>query len=377
MRILHLFPGTSWGGAEIQAIEICDWQREIGLDSRFWCAEGTPIHKEVLRRGIPCVTEPFPMKGLLPPLARLRRVLRQNQITHLHVHWAAGVRLVYGIKFLLPVKLIFYTHMWITRRKMDPFHRLAYKAFDKVTISGQRAYENVQKFLPWNKKQLEICPYGIDFRKIPEGLRMNQAPAPGLRKKWGLPEDALIFGFFGRIDRQKGVKEFLVASQKALANHPNLHLLLVGDPTLNEPEAVAYNQEIVDLIEASPYRSRIHRIPHQREFHSPIACADLAVLPSYMECYSILIVHCFALGLPVVSTDAGGTPDLIQAPRRGWLVPSRDTEILGELLDRLAGNPSGIREKAEACQAYARNHHSHDSVARRFKEIYEAAEKNV
>ena len=355
-------------------VDIADWQRAVGLDARIWCTDGSPIHHECLRRNIPSITDFFPLKGFFPALLTLKRVLRREGTTHLHVHWATGIRLVFGIKYFVDVKLIFYTHMWITKRKRDPFHRFAYGAFDKATVSGPRAHENVLKLLPWRSDQLEICPYGVDFSKIPKGLRSGSHPSATIRAKWKLPDDALILGFFGRIDRQKGVKEFLEAGTPLLQGRSSLHLLVVGSPTLNEKEAKDYDDEITALINAAPGRERIHRIPHQREFFSILSCADLAVLPSYMECYSILMVQCFALGIPVVSTDAGGTPDLISAPERGWLVPSRDVKALKATLAEIVRSPESIRKKADDCMCYAEMVHDHRKVVSRMSEIYSAAE---
>lgn len=370
MRILHLFPGQSWGGAEMQVVDICGWQQAAGLDARVWCSARSPIFEECQRRGIRTITDWFPTYGVFPALSILKRVLRREKTTHLHVHWASGVRLVFGIKYFVDVKLIFYTHMWITKRKKDIFHRLAYRAFDKATVSGQRAFENVQKHLPWREDQLEICPYGVDFGKIPTGLRSGDHPSAELRAKWKLPKDALILGFFGRIDRQKGVKEFLEAAVPLLHGRPQLHLMVVGSPTLNESDAKTYDEEVTALINSAPGRERIHRFGHQREFFSILACTDLAVLPSYMECYSILMVQCFALGIPVVSTDAGGTPDLISEPERGWLVPSRSVRELRDTLAEIVRHPEAIRKKADGCMTYAETTHDHRKVVERISEIY-------
>lgn len=369
-KIAHVFPNHAWGGAEIQMVELAQWQTEAGLDVTVWCKEDSPIYKEAQRRGLKCITDCVPFKATIPPLWKLVPVVKRHGFTHIHIHWATGIRVFMGIKLFCPVKLIFYTHMWITKNKKDPLHALAYKQIDKWTVSGPRAKDAVLKHLPVRDEQLEFVSYGIDFRQQPKNLRVNGRPRPGLRSEWGLPEEALVFGFFGRIDRQKGVAEFVKALGPLLKEFPNLHLMMVGDPTLNEEDALKYKQEVDALIEAIPEKDRIHRFGHQRDFHTPLACCDLLVLPSYMESYSILIAHSFSLGIPVVSTNAGGTPDLVQPPLRGWLVPSRSVSELQETVREIARNPEAIRAKREACERYATENHSHTAVVKRFIEIY-------
>ena len=371
-RIAHVFPHLSWGGAEIQMIEIAQWQMEAGLDVTIWCTAGSPIHKDAQRRGIKCITDRVPVKASVPPLWKLVRVVKRERFTHIHIHWATGIRVFMGIKIFCPVKLVFYTHMWITKNKRDPLHALAYRQIDKWSVSGPRAKEAVLKNLPVRDEQLEFVSYGIDFRTMPKNLRVDGHPRPGLRSEWKLPEDALIFGFFGRIDRQKGVAEFVRAVTPLLREFPNLHLMMVGEPTLNEEDAQVYSREVEALIAAVPEKNRIHRFGFQKDVQSALACLDLLILPSYMESYSILIAQSFAQGVPVVSTDAGGTPDLVHPPKRGWLVPSRSVDELRETVREIARNPQTIYEKTQACLDYAFGNHSHEAVIRRFNEMYDA-----
>lgn len=369
-KIAHVFPHSSWGGAEIQMIEIAEWQTEAGLDVTVWCTKDSPIHKDAIKRGLKCITDSVPVKANIPPLWSLVPVVKREGFTHLHIHWATGVRIFMGIKLFCPVKIIFYTHMWVTKNKKDLLHKIAYAQVDKWSVSGPRAKEAVLANLPLKEEQLEFVSYGIDFRHQPQNLRVNGRPRPRLRTEWRLPEDALVFGFFGRIDRQKGVAEFVKALGPLLKEFPNLHLMMVGDPTLNEEDALRYKEEVDALVDAIPEKNRIHRFGHQKDFQTPLACLDLLVLPSYMESYSILIIHSFALGIPVVSTDAGGTPDLIQPPLRGWLVPSRSVTELQNAVRDIALRPQEIQDKRKACENYVNTNHSHQAVIKRFNELF-------
>lgn len=369
-KIAHVFPHRSWGGAEIQMIDIAQWQTEAGLNVTIWCSDDSPIHKEAKRRGLKTITDSVPVTANIPPLWKIVPAIKREGFTHLHIHWATGLRVFTGVKLFCPVKIFFYTHMWVTKYKRDPLHRLAYSQVDRWSVSGPRAKKAVLEHLAVREPQLMQVSYGLDYRQLRLDLRADGRAKPGLRKDWGLPEDALVFGFFGRIDRQKGVAEFVQAVGPLLKEFPNLHLMMVGDPTLNEADAEAYNREVTALIEALPERERLHRFGHQRDFLTPLCALDLLVVPSYMESYSILITTSFALGIPVVSTDSGGTPDLVSPPLRGWLVPPRTVRELQETVRKIAQNPAMIREKTKACLDYAEANHSHRAVVERLVEMY-------
>ena len=373
VKVLHVFPARSWGGAEIQMIEIAQWTRELGIEPSIWCVKGSPIERQALRVGLSTVTDPLPLRAAIPPLWKIIPVLRRERPDIIHLHWAAGMRLFYGVKWFLPVNIVFYNHMWVTLKKRDLVHKLAYADVDAMTVSGPRAYRAVAENLAVTAEQLVECPYGIDLRNVrPELLEKKSAEE---RAKWGLPADATVFGFFGRIDRQKGTKEFVQTADDLLGRYRHLHYLLVGDPTLGEEDALRYKDEVFGIIDRSPYKDRIHYFGHQSDFHAPMSCCDLIVMPSYNECYSILILHAFALGLPVVSTNAGGTPDLLNAPERGWLVEPRNADSLRETLLQIAANPTQILERAGACKKYVLAHHTHEIVGQRFVKIYESVLK--
>ena len=69
-----------------------------------------------------------------------------------------------------------------------------------------------------------------------------------------------------------------------------------------------------------------------------MAAADLVTLPSYREGCPNVVIEALASGRPVVATDVGGIPELMDGAS-GELVPARDAEALSAALDRVLGQP--------------------------------------
>jgi glycosyltransferase involved in cell wall biosynthesis len=169
------------------------------------------------------------------------------------------------------------------------------------------------------------------------------------------------------------VKEFLTASLPLLQEFPKLRLLVVGDPTRGEQDSLQYAKELEELIEKSPHQDRVHRFPHQQKFLSLMHCLNILVMPSYQETYSLLILNAFALGIPVLSTNEGGTPDLIgEAEQRGWLVPAKSSEAVQKKMRTLIQSPQQVLSKVSSCVDEVESHHSHLQICEDFLKAYQS-----
>jgi glycosyltransferase involved in cell wall biosynthesis len=361
MKLVHIFPNHSWGGAEIYMLQLASWQSSQGLDVTVWCKQDTPIHQDAVKRGLKIILDEVPLRKPLWHLSRLAKIIKKESFTHLQIHWSGGVMTFAGIKWFCDVKVYYHTHMFMTYPKKDPFHWFAYRQLDRIFMAGERAKKQHLRTLPIKESQIKIIPYGLDLSEAKKFRGLKDY------KKWNLQDGPFYAGFFGRLDRQKGTKEFLQAAIPLLEKYPRLHLLVVGDATKGEEDALAYEKEIEALI----HHPKIHRITHQKEFLSLMACSDVIVMPSYQETYSILIINSFALGIPVLSTNDGGTPDLIgEKEERGWLVPPRVVEPLGEKLEKILMNPEAAKEKSVACISYVEKFHDHQKVAEMYFSEY-------
>lgn len=67
--------------------------------------------------------------------------------------------------------------------------------------------------------------------------------------------------------------------------------------------------------------------------------ADIFVLPTLGDCYSLASIEAMAAGLPVIVTDIGGIGDIVQTGKTGYLMPPGDEAALAERLEYLIGHP--------------------------------------
>lgn len=145
------------------------------------------------------------------------------------------------------------------------------------------------------------------------------------RREFGLPPDALVIGFVGRVVRDKGIGELLAAWDTLRNQFPNVHLLIAG------PEE--HQDSASDLLKAK--LAGDSRITYVGAVLSPVSCyaaMDILALPSYREGFGLVSLEAAAMGLPVVATNIPGCIDSVRDGVTGILVPARDPRALAAAL---------------------------------------------
>lgn len=183
----------------------------------------------------------------------------------------------------------------------------------------------------------EICP--ADKVKVLLGGSGNGVDASGkfnpaqvgehtrqeIRKKYGIPGEALVVGFVGRIVRDKGIAELVAAWKTLRAEFPNLHLLMVGS---SEPQD-AVSPDIENLLTSD---ERIHLTGVVYNTAPVYAAMDILTLPTYREGLPNVPLEAAAMELPVVATLIPGCIDAVQDGVTGTLVPPRNAEALADAI---------------------------------------------
>ena len=172
---------------------------------------------------------------------------------------------------------------------------------------------------------------GIDleyFRRTPE----IEARAAEIRREIGAEAGTLVFGFAGRIVRDKGVNELVRAFsrlRRELGGNA-VRLLLLGDfEDALDPIADDVRAEIARAdsgIRAPGYRDDL------RPYY---AATDVFVLPSHREGFPNVVMQAGAMGVPALVTDINGSNEIIRDGENGLIVPPRDEAALLAAMRRL------------------------------------------
>lgn len=204
-------------------------------------------------------------------------------------------------------------------------------------------------------RRMAIAAYGADPARthtIANGCNaaiFHPADRGDARRRLGIADDARLVLYVGRLVPEKGLRELLDACAAMAPTHPRLRLALVGDgPMRAELEQRARGATVPVVLPGAQDAAGVA---------AWMAAADIVTLPSYSEGHPNVLVEALACGRPVVATDVGGIPEVVDASC-GELVPVRDAAALAGALDRV------LTARWDATSLAARFSRDWDSVAR-------------
>jgi glycosyltransferase involved in cell wall biosynthesis len=145
------------------------------------------------------------------------------------------------------------------------------------------------------------------------------------RASLGVDGGAEAVVYVGRLDVRKGLVELIEAVGALRATRPKLRCYIVGDgpdrPLLLEAMKRVDSRDAIELVPAC-FTADVARW---------MAASDLVTLPSYREGCPNVIIEALAAGRPVVATNVGGIPELMDVSC-GRLVPAQDAGALAQAL---------------------------------------------
>ncbi len=147
------------------------------------------------------------------------------------------------------------------------------------------------------------------------------AEARLIRHSMGIPDEAPVIGFVGRLTKDKGVAELLATYQTLAAERPDLHLLLVGGFEAGDPLSTRLRDEIWS-------HPRVHITGFVNDTAPYYTAFDLLVFPSHREGLPNVPLEAAAAGRPTAGFAATGTVDAIVNGQTGTLVAVGDVSGL-------------------------------------------------
>jgi len=177
-----------------------------------------------------------------------------------------------------------------------------------------------------------------------------------MRKKLGIPENAKVLVYLGRISTEKNIA-FLIDAFKKLYARDTFLLLIGGGP------------ELVDLrLSNLPNVILEGELPHAFAMEYCRA-GDIFVFASTSETQGLVLAEAKAIGLPIVALFAGGLVETIRNGIDGYLV-QRNLDIFVSHIKKLL-NDNELREKmGEEARKDAINRFSSCNVAKRIETLY-------
>ena len=337
--ILYINPFSYIGGGEISLLTVLR-----NLDRNRWspyvvCYGQGPFVDEVKALGIDVVvferTGAFSSIGIVYGLCRF---IKKNSIRLVHVNCldirAAVASLLAGVPYIGHLRVIF-PFSWRDRL----FVRLSSKTI-AVSSAVMECFCKTQ--LGCSQKFI-IIPNPVDIAApvIPVDVKAL----------YGFSADSIIIGAAGRIDPLKGFEYFIEAAARVRQQLSTARFLIVGDVSADNPREKEYLRLLNQRIDESGLQKDCVLTGFRRDILNVMAGFDILVVPSVTidtphgpigEGFGRVAVEAMALRVPVIVSNTGGLPEIVENGVSGIVVPAADPAALAQEIVDLVKN-SGKR----------------------------------
>jgi len=341
LRVMYVVWSLGLGGAEQVVIRLA-----AGLDRRRFqpviCCldEPGPFAAQAQQQGIEVLAlqkrGPFDVR-VVP---RLIRVMRQRQIQVVHTHlWGANLWGRFAARLAGVPAII------VTEHNVDAWKRWYHLVLDRLLASWAThlvaVSQQVRAFYDSHgvgRHRWQVISNGIDAQALPAKGRGHAY------HKLGIRPDERVVGLIGRLVPAKAPQVFLEAFARAQRELPMLRGLIVGDGPLRAQLEEQVRQ--LGIAERVVFTGVRHDVPDL------LVGMDALVFSSEREGLSMAMLEAMAVGVPVIATRVGGTPELIEDGVTGMQVPVGDSQAIADRVVELLCDPA----RAEAIRCAAHQH---------------------
>jgi glycosyltransferase involved in cell wall biosynthesis len=337
-----------------------EFMREHGIETGMISSPGPEASSFAASEGVEVLTVPMlrriaPLRDLIA-LCRIWRALRRIRPHIVHSHTPKGGLLGMVGAWLAGVPVRVYSLRGLPLTTASGPRRLVLKLSDMLAAKLAHRVISVGEGLRKEAVEEGICDpgkiyvlssgsgQGVDATRRFNPASLGDSVRASTRARLGVPADALLLGFVGRIVRDKGIVELAEAWSRLRQEFPSLHMLLVGP--FEDGDAVS--PELRAGLEADP---RVHLAGLDWNTPPLYAAMDVVVLPSHREGFPNVPLEAAAMRLPVVATRLPGCHDAVLDGVTGLLVPARDPVALAAALRRYLRDPELRRTHGDAARA--------------------------
>jgi L-malate glycosyltransferase len=236
------------------------------------------------------------------------------------------------------------------------FHKMFLNAIlkkaDAICATSQILKDETAQQYPDYLSKLNVIPFGIDLSLF-STLDQNQT------------NDEIVIGTARLLGKNYRIDLLMKEFDRIAAYNNKIRLMIAGDGPEKESllllkGSLASNDriEFVGMIDNNKLPDFLHKL-------------DIVVVPSKLESFCVLAVEASACGIPVVSFNVGGIPEVIENEISGLLVPENNFEALGRALSDLISDEEKRRNLGKAGRSIAEKKFNIIDSSRMMIELYE------
>jgi|TARA_R110000850_G_scaffold137248_4_gene258492 glycosyltransferase involved in cell wall biosynthesis len=338
MKICHVNLARRFSGSERQTLLLITQQLRQGYKLTVVARNNSPFALEVGKLPCKLITT---RSSLMSQSAKLHK---QCDIVHAHeryaAQWAYMQNLRHGTSYV------------ITHRTDKPVKDkyISLKAYTKAHTLVGLSNKTVSTL---NKQFEDQCC--VRIASSPVSYPVNQNKVDQIWSAHGHKPLVLQAGYVGK---SKGFDVTIEAAKILEQNNIQVHVLLLGDG----PETETLKKQAQGL-------ENIFFMSHQKDMGTWFASANLLIQPSKSEGLSSVILEAIAAGLPVIASNTGGIPDIIEHEKTGLLIEPGNAKELASAIERIVSDAE-LRNRLQTEAKEKLSQFEISRTAQRYSDLY-------
>ena len=347
MKILHIDTEKTWRGGEQQVLYLLKGLREKGHHSTLICQPGSALAERAKSEDI--FVDELPMRGGVDPFAVFSiAAIMKRGFDIVHMHTSNAHTLGYGASFFSKVPKL------VASRRVS---------FPVKGLLGKLKYSGVDKVIAVSEEIRQgLIASGLDRSKV---VAVHSSIDLGRFDGRKSEPDSPTVGIFAHLARHKGHSYFFDAAAAVLESMPDVNFMVVGDG--DEREALEAQVGRLGISSRVKFQGFSRDVPHL------LKECTITVLSSISgEGSPGVIKESMAAAVPVVTTDVGGSAEVVENGVSGIVVPAMDSNALAEAMLRLLKDPglrASMREEGVKRAARFSTHVMVDRTESIYKEL--------
>ncbi|MCP4253190.1 MAG: glycosyltransferase family 4 protein [Candidatus Scalindua sp.] len=342
-NILYLHNESIMGGAEISLLNLVKRLNRELFTPHFACSKEGPFIDELRKLKLPPDFVQFP--GIRWPnpvricntIRNLTGIIKKKQINLIHSNQPRS-----NLFGAIAAKINGVPIVW----------------HERCLEKGRFDSDNIFSFLPdriicnSNAVRNRFTKEKIDskIRTIINGVDLSEfdpeSNGSEIREEFNIDEDELVIGTVGRIDPEKGYEYFLESARIILQDIKNVRFLVVGEAS--NKSSLAFEKSLYEMAVKKGIDKKIIFTGFRRDIPQLLASMDVVVLPSAIDACSRVLFESMAMQKPLVATNAGGTPEVVQDSITGFLVKPKDPSDMAKCIKKLLNDKHLAKQYGKA-----------------------------
>lgn len=362
LKILHTNFHRGWGGQSNRILVLCRSLVDRGHDITIAAPEGSELLKRASEFDITTFGEAsfprgFRPAGIMKDVRALRSLVRKEQFEIIHTHGSQDSwSVAYAMRKFKPRPFVVRTKHNVFPIRDHFANRWLYgKATDNIVCISRAimGYCAAKPYLRADRLTLIHSAVNADYFSDGEGWK--------IRKEFNV-ENRFVIGITGRLRPEKGHRILLEAIHNLSKNASDIVCLIAGSGSLmGELTEYAKKLGVSDKVIFAGFRKDVRDI---------LSSLDVFVMPSLSEGLGTAVLEAAAAERPIVASDVGGIPDIIQNRKSGLLVLPGSPGELAHAIHTFYADRNIARSCALHARQKVRAHFSEENLAKKTEDLY-------